>query len=577
MAIFISPMGTRITVLGCRTSACLTSWRAVRLWFSHSANKQLMWSLVIQNSSAKAGFTGRPHARPGQWGPRCALSLWALSCFSACEMAEPPGAVSKEPQPITLGAIGPTSVENSGAAAPEFGTLDDNLPFSPNGEKLASIAWRTWIYTDTGPKRTRLGYLRAGAVVDARGPLIKNDGCGGGWLRINPRGFVCLGKGATQDLNHPVVKQYEIRPTRGEGFPYQYAKSRERAPDRYFRLPTPEQMLEIEGRDVIGRGENWKQRAKEQGLLPLLDVSEEVPSFLRSGASLQKPYGVEQHLQRQVHAGRASTESGFALLDMFYFNDRAFGLSTEMDLLPLDRLYLVEESYLRGLALDDERTLPVAFHVKGGITLWRRGETGHFLPDAEQHEKRGFYLTGEVAPGGMIEAEDEVWLVRSSVRVVEPRDGFPSVATGRRKWIDISTKHQTLVAYEGTKPVYATLISAGRGGLGKKGESNPDGNRTVRGTFMIHEKSVSSTMDGDEDRADSFELQDVPFVQYFHRGFALHGAYWHDEFGKERSHGCINLAPRDSAWLFEWSDPQVPDGWHAALNKTRGTVVYIHP
>ena len=93
---------------------------------------------------------------------------------------------------------------------------------------------------------------------------------------------------------------------------------------------------------------------------------------------------------------------------------------------------------------------------------------------------------------------------------------------------------------------------------------------------MIHEKSVSSTMDGDEDRADSFDLQDVPFVQYFHRGFALHGAYWHDEFGKERSHGCINLAPRDSAWLFEWTDPQVPEGWHAALNKLRGTVVYVH-
>ena len=81
---------------------------------------------------------------------------------------------------------------------------------------------------------------------------------------------------------------------------------------------------------------------------------------------------------------------------------------------------------------------------------------------------------------------------------------------------------------------------------------------TVRGTFMVYQKHVSSTMDGEEDKSDSFNLQDVPFVQYFHKGFALHGTYWHDEFGKIRSHGCVNLAPVDAAWLFEWTDPNVP-------------------
>ena len=69
----------------------------------------------------------------------------------------------------------------------------------------------------------------------------------------------------------------------------------------------------------------------------------------------------------------------------------------------------------------------------------------------------------------------------------------------------------------------------------------------------------------------------MPFVQYFHKGYALHGAYWHDDFGKVRSHGCVNLAPKDAAWLFEWTDPSVPRDWHGVLNKDRGTVVYIHP
>ena len=99
---------------------------------------------------------------------------------------------------------------------------------------------------------------------------------------------------------------------------------------------------------------------------------------------------------------------------------------------------------------------------------------------------------------------------------------------------------------------------------------------TVRGTFMVYAKHVSATMDGEEDRSDSFNLQDVPFVQYFHKGYALHGTYWHDEFGKIRSHGCVNLSPIDSAWLFEWTDPPVPQHWHSVLNKERGTVVYIH-
>jgi hypothetical protein len=406
---------------------------------------------------------------------------------------------------------------------------------------------------------------------------MKNEGCEGGWLRINPRGFVCLGKGATQDLNDPIAVQARVRPRRGEGFPYRYAMSRERAPERYFRLPTQAQMVEVEGGDVLERAANWRARAQAQGWIDELEITEELPPpfFEDKSQSLAKPYGVPSHLRRQVHAGRASKDSGFAFVRAFLWQGRGFALSTEMDLLPLDRLRLVEEATLVGLELSPQRGLPVAFHVRGAITLWKRDERGTFTASGAASTQRGFRLTGTKGTGGMVEAEDGVWLVGSSVRTIEPRDGFPSIATGRRKWIDVSIKNQTLVAYEGRQPVYATLISSGRGGIAERGDGDPDGSRTVRGTFMIHEKSISSRMDGDDDRADSFDLQDVPFVQYFHRGFALHGAYWHNEFGKERSHGCINLAPRDSAWLFEWSDPQVPEGWHAALNKQRGTVVYV--
>jgi hypothetical protein len=79
-----------------------------------------------------------------------------------------------------------------------------------------------------------------------------------------------------------------------------------------------------------------------------------------------------------------------------------------------------------------------------------------------------------------------------------------------------------------------------------------------------------------DQRGEEFELDDVPFVQYFTEGYALHGVYWHDDFGRPRSHGCINLSPHDAAWLFAWTDPEVPEHWHAALSDA-GTLVHVHP
>ena len=59
-------------------------------------------------------------------------------------------------------------------------------------------------------------------------------------------------------------------------------------------------------------------------------------------------------------------------------------------------------------------------------------------------------------------------------------------------------------------------------------------------------------------------------------GYALHAAYWHDQFGTPRSHGCINLAPKDAARLFAFTKPEVPEGWHGASLALKGTVVWIH-
>jgi lipoprotein-anchoring transpeptidase ErfK/SrfK len=524
-------------------------------------------------------------------GPFYARLVVALGLVAAsgCAREEPPGGTaSRGAIQVTAGAgarsdsVAPSAGDSiaslpaqaSDPRAPELGTIDDNLPFTPDGKKLASIAWRTWIYTDTGPQRTRYGNLRAGAIVDRRDPPIVNSGCEGGWYRINPRGFVCVGKGATLDLNDPVVVASQSRPIRGSGLPYLYALSDQRAPHLYFKLPTASQMREVEG-EYQGRALRWLDARNARHQMPLPGYQSEPPDFLASGA-LTKPYGTKSGLRYAVHAGQASSDSGFAISQSFPWQGRVFGLTTELDLIALDRTHVVEPSAVNGVALMEDEDLPVAIVTDAWIPSYERLESGALQKSAGFAKRTLLKIAEEkqkIGGVGYWQTREGLLVPAAGVSVIEKRSSFPSVATGTRKWIDIALKAQTLVAYVGTRAVYATLVSSGAGGLGDP-EKVP---ATVQGTFMIYAKHVTETMDGDEDKGDSFNLRDVPFVQYFHKGYALHGAYWHDDFGRWRSHGCVNLAPKDAAWLFDWTDPPVPAEWHSVINKERGTVVTIHP
>ena len=98
---------------------------------------------------------------------------------------------------------------------------------------------------------------------------------------------------------------------------------------------------------------------------------------------------------------------------------------------------------------------------------------------------------------------------------------------------------QSLVAFEGDKPVYATIISSGRHNDDDKAKDH----RTKTGEFRIREKHIAATMDDDGASDGPYSIQDVPWIMYFDGSIALHGAFWHSSFGHERSHGCVNLTP----------------------------------
>ncbi|HEY0195708.1 MAG TPA: L,D-transpeptidase [Kofleriaceae bacterium] len=158
------------------------------------------------------------------------------------------------------------------------------------------------------------------------------------------------------------------------------------------------------------------------------------------------------------------------------------------------------------------------------------------------------------------------WIAAGDVRVFNPLPP-PAMLLAGERWIDVDLDGQILVAYEGTQPVYATLVTSG-------GKQTP----TETGLYRIWLKESEADMKG-LNGEDPYSVATVPWTQFFspEKGLALHTAYWHDQFGTQRSHGCVNLAPRDARWLYFWSDPQMPPGWtmSAGVVELPGSLVRV--
>jgi hypothetical protein len=158
------------------------------------------------------------------------------------------------------------------------------------------------------------------------------------------------------------------------------------------------------------------------------------------------------------------------------------------------------------------------------------------------------------------------WIAAGDVRTFTPA-APPPMLEPQERWIDVDVDTQILVAYEGSLPVYATLVSSG-------GSTTP----TETGVYRMWLKESEADMKG-LNGEDPYSVATVPWTQFFspEKGLALHTAYWHDQFGTRRSHGCVNLAPRDARWLYFWSDPQVPPGWtmSAGVVEAPGSIVRI--
>lgn len=445
--------------------------------------------------------------------------------------------------------------------------------------RLASIGRETWIYAEPRFKARRIGYLRGGAVVPRSEEPVTRAGCKGGWYKVgsnadaageSPRGddsgYVCLGRTASLNPYHPIVDALSRRP-KLDGIPYDYVMSRMPGAPLYRKVPT-EAEQKREETDLEHHKRQAKSLARDPSYVPIPEA-EAMHESLLYGQML--PRFADLPPSSSFLLGRTGVRAGFALVSHFEDEDRMWGVTTDLGLLPLDRTRWVKPSVFHGLELKDDLTLPVGFVMKKRAQRWTKTEQGRMTPATPTAFREAIALTGR-KEGEYREARDGTWVREADLRIVDSMKRAPVWAKDGKRWLDVSILEQSLVAYEGEKPVYVTLVSTGAGGIGDPKKTHA----TVQGAFLIHTKHITTTMDGDE-TGDEFDLRDVPFVQYFNEGYALHAAYWHDDFGTPRSHGCVNLAPTDAAWLFSFTTPDVPAGWHGALSLKKGTIVYTHP
>jgi lipoprotein-anchoring transpeptidase ErfK/SrfK len=459
--------------------------------------------------------------------------------------------------------------------------------------RIFARSLRTWIFDSPKPNGTKIGAFRLGSSLAVAPEPVSKDGCPGGYYAVIPRGFVCRGDDSTLDGNDPLVRiGAEFPADISKKLPYIYGTVRKPGPI-YRRLPNRGELLEAEP-DIEKRMAGWLSAPGEiganYGQQFWLDSPGEIPDPKQSWDAKRSdpiPWFLAQNKPLPLLIGKSKPKDslifsrmeprvGYSILKTFLFEGRRYGLTSDFTIVPTDRLRPIQGSSFHGFRIPQDIDFPFAIVRAPKARLFEFDrEKNQLFAKAKAAYRSSVKLTGKQNFFNNrlhYETSDGFWVSDKDVSRLDPVRKMPAWGKANEKWIDVNVTKQTLVLYEGTKAVYATLVSTGEAGL----EEAENTTATRRGIFRIHTKLITATMSSDE-AGEEFELRDVPYVQYFEEGYALHGAYWHDRFGIPKSHGCINLAPEDARRIFFWTEPVLPAGFRAVLKPLKGTVIFIHP
>lgn len=459
--------------------------------------------------------------------PGCVLlSALALVAFAGCSFDDPLDLIDRE-RPAKPRDLGPP-------------------------QRVFAKRFVTPIRSAPSPEGARLGYLRAGALLQSTSTEpIGYEGCEQGWYELDTGGFACRERDIIVFSGDRLPELRARPPDREVAMPYEYVTVRRRTP-LYKRIPKADEVYE------------FPPEPEDGGVEP---SATEEPDPTAPAAEIDNPLVL-----------RILRPGFYVSLDRSFERDgETYWRTQQNGFVPAKSLRRKAWSEFRGQALDGRNwALPVAVTRSEQTTVYRQNDRGKLKPDRERLERRSWLTvrSRRRIEGSVYLLAGNGRLVRESdVRVFEPSAPPDGVGEGQR-WIDIDLDHQVLVAYDWKEPRYVTLVSSGR-----KRTPNPDiSYLTPKGLHRIRGKHLTSTMDNDEPGEPPYSLEDVPYVMYFRGAYAFHSAFWHDDFGRPRSHGCINLAPLDAKWLYNWAGPDLPDSWHggSATQENPGTWVYVH-
>ncbi|MBL8681001.1 MAG: L,D-transpeptidase [Myxococcales bacterium] len=485
------------------------------------------------------------------------------------------------------------------SAAPDSGVVDASGPYT--GPTMTA----TWVWVPifermdwNGPK---VGYFRAGASLRLRSAtsLGNGAGCPRGWYEVEGGGYVCLNRMTTLDARE-LEGRRPTQPDLAQAMPYPYMTTY-RPAVMYRWLPSEADMREVEPErfGVVRDAGAAVVAAPTAGALLTTGVPDGGAAVQVGTASAPtQPNGtavVATRAQAEdagVRIEDLQGESGTPLLrrmlsGMYISIDREMASAGRRFLRTQNGGYIERGAAsavrnaptFQGVTLDEQHPLPMAFMVAF------EGYTYDLSPDGQRPVRRErvprlttYHLTSDppvsIGRENYLKTREGFYVRERNVRVVRT-SAAPADVGATEKWIEVNLDRQMLIAYEGSRPVYVTLVSTGR----RNRDDEQRNYETVQGAFRIYAKHLTTTMDGNSAGDGPYSIEDVPWVMYFEGSFALHGAFWHNLFGYMRSHGCVNMAPADARWVFQWSDPQLPAGWHGVNASTvgrPGTRVYVH-
>jgi hypothetical protein len=474
---------------------------------------------------------------------RCAAVI--IISLYACKGHAPPPSIRAEaavavPSASPAPSTSASSAASASAAPPASDAAAPQEPTpapAPPTPRVYVRAHSLPIFADPGLKGDWIGLLVAGDSVRLRPvPPATTRGCAS-TRAVEPRGWVCVdGDSATLDASDAV-----------------YLALRSHAPD--YSSPLPYLYGESRG-------------TRRQRTVPGMQSTAWPPVVFDPRAEV-------------------SPRSTVSWLDEVQLGGTTWLRASDMSYLPKDKIVPFERGDFHGVELGGDVKLPVAFFKGGPHIKYRRGAKDRLVATDESWPRLAWVgLTGHNEKRGSRTfwetREEGVWIDARGAAIAAP-DG-PPAPVPHGSWIEVAALQGWLVAWQGDTAVYATMISAGKLGAAKhdpEHEPHQPPATTPLGTFRIREKLVTTTLQSDLDDGTDFIHADVPWSQRFFDKYLLHTAYWHDRWGEGHSGGCVNLSPADAKWLFGWSEPHVPEDWHAVrVSEARGelgSVVVVHP